>query len=238
MRWGIPRTGSPMSTRITRAAPRPATTIIPRANPGEPNVTLNTNRATLKWGWAVAATTALPTMANPNCATVDGRASTVPTGTVGLFEGAHYYHCGAYRPEYTCKMQALGVPFCHVCRQVIWNRIAPLAALPARPRTQITVVDRYPEHIDVFGVAADGRTMSNWWDVNSGWAGWFQLMGGVASPGGAGSPVTAIARYSGHLDIFTGGHRQSRLYGLVGRQQRMASVGRPRHTWFAGPGPP
>ena len=183
----------------------------PAGEPTEPNVTLNTNRATLKWGWAVAATTALPTMANPNCATVDGRASTVPAGTVGLFEGAHYYHCGAYRPEYTCKMQALGVPFCHVCRQVIWNRIAPLAALPARPRTAITVVDRYPEHIDVFAVAADGRTMSNWWDVNSGWAGWFQLMGGIASPGGAGSPVTAIARYSGHLDIFTVG-TDNRVY--------------------------
>ena len=82
----------------------------PAGEPGQPNVTLNTNRATLKWGWAVAATTALPTMANPNCAQVDGRASTVPAGTVGAFEGAHYYHCGAYRPEYSCKMQALGDP--------------------------------------------------------------------------------------------------------------------------------
>jgi hypothetical protein len=183
----------------------------PPGEPGQPNVTLNTNRATLKWGWAVAATTALPTMANPNCAQVDGRASTVPAGTVGTFEGAHYYHCGAYRPEYSCKMQALGIPFCHVCRQVIWNRIAPLAALPARARTPITVLARFPEHLDVFGVAADGRTMSNWWDVNSGWAGWFQLMGGIASPGGAGSPVTAIARYAGHLDIFTVG-TDNRVY--------------------------
>ena len=183
----------------------------PPGEPGQPNVTLNTNRATLKWGWAVAATTALPTMANPNCAQVDGRASTVPAGTVGTFEGAHYYHCGAYRPEYNCKMQALGIPFCHVCRQVIWNRIAPLAALPARARTPITVLARFPEHLDVFGVAADGRTMSNWWDVNSGWAGWFQLMGGIASPGGAGSPVTAIARYAGHLDIFTVG-TDNRVY--------------------------
>src|SRR6185295_10725257 len=54
----------------------------PAGEPGQPNVTLNTNRATLKWGWAVAATTALPTMANPNCAQVDNRASTVPAGTV------------------------------------------------------------------------------------------------------------------------------------------------------------
>ena len=44
-------------------------------------------------------------MSNPDCATVDSRPSPVPAGTVGLFEGAHYYHCGAYRPEYSCKMR-------------------------------------------------------------------------------------------------------------------------------------
>ena len=173
--------------------------------PGQPNVTANTNRSTLKWGWAVAAATAVPTMSNPDCTQVDGRASPVPTGTVGLFEGAFYFHCGAFRPEYDCKMRNLGVPFCRVCRQVIWNRIGPLATLQGRARTPINVVARYPEHLDVFAVASDGRTMSNWWDRSSGWAGWFHLAGGIASPGGTGSPVTAIARYSGHLDLFTVG---------------------------------
>jgi hypothetical protein len=143
----------------------------PVGEPSEPNVTTNNDRNTLKWGWAVAATTAIPTMSNPDCSQVDNRASTVPAGTVGLFEGAHYYHCGAYRPEHTCKMQSLGIPFCRVCRQVIWNRISPFATLPARTRTPIEVVARFPEHLDVFAVAADGRTMSNWWDQNSGWAG-------------------------------------------------------------------
>lgn len=150
----------------------------PAVEPTQPNVTINTNRATLKWGWAVAATTALPTMSNPNCSQVDGRPSPVPAGTVGLFEGADYYHCGAYRPEYSCKMQALGIPFCRVCRQAIWNRIGPLTTLQARVRTPITVVARYPEHLDVFGVASNGRTMSNWWDIATGWAGWFQVSGG------------------------------------------------------------
>jgi hypothetical protein len=102
----------------------------PATEPTEPNVTIDTNRATLKWGWAVAATTTLPTMSNPSCSTVDSRPSPVPTGTVGLFEGAHYYHCGAFRPEYDCKMRALSVPFCAVCRQVIRNRIGPLMAAP------------------------------------------------------------------------------------------------------------
>ena len=183
----------------------------PAGEPGQPNVTTNSDRASLKWGWAVAAATAVPTMSNPDCSTVDNRPSPVPTGTVGLFEGADYYHCGAYRPEYDCKMRELGVPFCRVCRQAIWNRIGPLATLPARARTPITAVARYPEHLDVFAVGADGRTVSDWWDQSSGWAGWFQVSGGIASPGGTGSPVTAIARYAGHLDLFTVG-TDNRVY--------------------------
>jgi IgA Peptidase M64 len=183
----------------------------PASEPSEPNVTINTNRATLKWNWAVAGTTALPTMSNPNCGQVDNRPSTAPAGTVGLFEGAHYYHCRAFRPEYDCKMLNLGVPFCRVCRQVIWNRIGPLAALDARARTPINVIARYPEHLDVFAVASDGRTMSNWWNPSTGWAGWFHLMGGIASPGGAGSPITAIHRYASHIDLFTVG-TDNRVY--------------------------
>lgn len=183
----------------------------PAGEPSEPNVTTNSNRNTLKWRWAVASSTAIPTMSNPNCSQVDSRPSPVPTGTVGLFEGAHYYHCGGFRPEYDCKMRNLGVPFCRVCRQVIWNRISPLATLSARARTPINVVARYPEHLDVFAVASDGRTMSNWWDQASGWAGWFQMQGGITSPGGAGSPITAVDRYSGHLDLFTVG-TDNRVY--------------------------
>jgi IgA Peptidase M64 len=98
----------------------------PAFEPAEPNVTINSNLGTLKWRWAVAPATGTPTMTNPNCAQVDTRPSPVPAGTVGLFEGAHYYHCGAYRPEHGCKMQALGLPFCRVCGQVISNRVAPL----------------------------------------------------------------------------------------------------------------
>ncbi len=119
-------------------------------------------------------------MSNPNCSQVYSRASTATAGTVGLFEGAHYSHCGAYRPEYDCKMRNLGVPLCRVCRQVIWNRLGPLATLPGRTKTPLQVIAHYPEHLDVFGVAADGRTLSNWWDQSSGWAGWSRYR--VASP--------------------------------------------------------
>ena len=71
----------------------------------------------------------IPTMRNPTCSQVDDRPSPVPKGTPGAFEGAYYFHCGAFRPEYDCKMRNLGVPFCAICREVIRNRIGPLVAL-------------------------------------------------------------------------------------------------------------
>jgi hypothetical protein len=49
------------------------------------------------------------------------------TSDGSVLEGARYYHCGVYRPEYDCKMRKLGIPFCAVCRQVIRNRIMPIA---------------------------------------------------------------------------------------------------------------
>jgi len=104
----------------------------PAVEPTEPNVTINANRNSLKWGWAVASNTTIPTMSNPACNAVDTRPSPVPTGTVGLFEGADYYHCGCFRPEYDCKMRNLGAPFCRICRQVIWDRIHPPSATPGR----------------------------------------------------------------------------------------------------------
>lgn len=95
----------------------------PPIEPAQPNVTINTNRSTLKWKNLVLAATPLPTMKNPDCSKVDNRPSQAPPGTVGLFEGADYFHCNAYRPEYDCKMRTLGMPFCNVCRQVILNRL-------------------------------------------------------------------------------------------------------------------
>jgi hypothetical protein len=180
----------------------------PPGEPEEPNVTLNTDRATLKWRWAVAPTTALPTTSNANCAVEDPQGNPFPAATVGCYEGAHYYHCDAYRPQFDCKMRALNIPFCKVCEAVIKGRIAPLLALRARPQVPIHVTARYPDHLDVSAVADDGRTMSTWWDGGSGWGDWFQVSGGLASPG---SPVTSVARYSGHLDLFTVG-TDNRVY--------------------------
>ncbi|MGB8382127.1 MAG: M64 family metallopeptidase, partial [Dermatophilaceae bacterium] len=118
----------------------------PPAEPVEPNVTVNTNRATLKWRLAVNQATPLPTMSNPDCTTADTRPSPVAAGTVGTFEGAHYYHCGAYRPEYDCKMNHLGVSFCRVCRAFIRKGLPTLrvdAALPSGPKCYFFHGNRY-----------------------------------------------------------------------------------------------
>ena len=122
----------------------------PPIEPTEPNVTIVNNRASLKWNWAVAPATPVPTMSNPDCATVDASPSPVPLGTTGLFEGAHYYHCDAYRPEYDCRMRTLGVPFCRVCRQVIATRIAA----PVVPVAPIGMIDTPPPLATVEGEIA------------------------------------------------------------------------------------
>ncbi len=178
----------------------------PAGEPSQPNSTLDTDRGTLKWVWAVQPTTPLPTKTNPNPSTVDTSGSAFPNGTVGLFEGADHYHADAYRPEFTCKMNVLGDPFCRVCRQAIWNRIAGPARLTGRASAPITAVARYEHSIDVFTPDITGRTMGVAWDRQTGWLGWYGLgLPGGASPGGPGSPVTAVSRHSDRFDVFTVG---------------------------------
>ncbi len=173
--------------------------------PHQPNLTVNRDRNTLKWGWAVEAATAIPTMQNPDCTTIDFRPSTVPAGTVGLFEGADFYHCNAFRPEFDCKMRNNGIDWCRVCRQVIRDRLFSLTTLVAQGRTPLSVVARDGNHLDVFAVASDSRTVSDRWDIPNGWSGWSQLSGGATFPGGAGSPVTSISRAADQIDAFTVG---------------------------------
>lgn len=96
----------------------------PAGEPSEPNVTLNTDRATLKWRHLVNASTPIPTTDNADCSQCDTQAEPTPIGRVGLYEGARYYHCDAYRPVFDCRMRNLGRPFCPVCQERIRARIA------------------------------------------------------------------------------------------------------------------
>lgn len=99
----------------------------PGGEPSEPNVTTNTNRTTIKWGDLILATTPMPTTSNADCTQCDPQPSPVPVGTVGAFEGARYYHCGVYRPEFNCMMRNLN-PFCAVCRRRIRQTLLPYLA--------------------------------------------------------------------------------------------------------------
>jgi IgA Peptidase M64/PASTA domain len=96
----------------------------PPVEPAEANVTIASTRGTIKWRRLIQASTPVPTTSNPDCTTRDSQPSPVPAGTVGAFEGAHYFHCDAYRPEFRCRMYELARPFCAVCQRRI-SRVLP-----------------------------------------------------------------------------------------------------------------
>lgn len=94
--------------------------------PIEPNVTCNTNPASIKWKSVLSAPGhALPTTANPNCSQCDPQGNPQAQDYVGAYEGARYMHCGCYRPSFNCKMRELGQPFCGACQKVIRDALAP-----------------------------------------------------------------------------------------------------------------
>jgi hypothetical protein len=98
------------------------------SEPGQPNITTVTDRNTIKWSNLISATTAMPTMSNPDCTQCNNGPSPVSADTLGAFEGAGYYHCGLYRGQYACRMRALGNPYCVVCQDVIRRTLAPYMA--------------------------------------------------------------------------------------------------------------
>jgi hypothetical protein len=108
----------------------------PAGEPSQPNVT--TILSPLKWQAHVTPGTAIPTTANANCAVCDPQGNPVAAASVGAFEGAHYYHCDAWRPQFDCKMRALGRDWCAVCQDHIRDVLAPF-----RPRPRIfDILDR------------------------------------------------------------------------------------------------
>jgi PKD repeat protein len=88
----------------------------PPSEPVEPNVTTQTDRALVKWNNLIAPETPVPTTVNANCAVCDPQWNPLPEFTVGLYEGAHYYHCDAYRPQFHCMMRDMSPYFCAVCQ--------------------------------------------------------------------------------------------------------------------------
>jgi hypothetical protein len=99
------------------------------SEPSQANITTNKNRLTTKWRDLIKVSTAVPTTQNADCKKCDPQPAPVPAGTIGLFEGADYYHCNVYRAEFNCRMRSINFPFCGVCRQAIVKKLTPF--LPA-----------------------------------------------------------------------------------------------------------
>jgi hypothetical protein len=126
----------------------------PAVEPSEPNVTIDSNRATIKWASFIAAATAMPTTNNGNCAQCDTQANPAGANTVGAFEGAHYFHCDAFRPVFNCKMRDTGGDFCPVCDARIRAVLAPfVAAANVVQVTPSVIFNDVPEGIEAPGSA-------------------------------------------------------------------------------------
>ncbi len=94
----------------------------PGGEPGRPNVTINSSRATLKWRQFVDPRTPVPTGVSPDPPTgcTGWTEGTKPAGwsdsaDAGLFEGGSTYQQGIYRPVINCRMRGNSPPFCPVC---------------------------------------------------------------------------------------------------------------------------
>jgi hypothetical protein len=86
--------------------------------PFEPNVTLDSNRATNKWRDLIGSTTPMPSSCYGDCPGCTPPTTPPPANAVGAYEGARYFHCGMYRPLPSCYMRDYS-PFCPVCARVI-----------------------------------------------------------------------------------------------------------------------
>jgi hypothetical protein len=94
--------------------------------PGNTNITVSTDRATLKWRDLVLPSTAIPTQNQaPNCGKdADLPDRNVDEDLVGTFESATQRRCGVFRPQYNCRMRETDQYFCSVCRRAIIRRLA------------------------------------------------------------------------------------------------------------------
>jgi hypothetical protein len=77
-------------------------------------------------------------MLNPDCTQCDRRANVLlDDHAIGLYEGAKYYHCGLFRPAFTCKMRDSSQEYCRVCLEalagVLGGHLTPDVSLEVEP---------------------------------------------------------------------------------------------------------
>jgi hypothetical protein len=94
----------------------------PGPEPAQPNVTLDPDAV---GKWSALLETPTPTTMNADCSVCDPQADPFPGAqVVGTYEGAHYHHCDAYRPVFSCMMRDFA-PFCPVCTDRILDVLEP-----------------------------------------------------------------------------------------------------------------
>ena len=117
---------------------------VEEGEPMQANVTIEKTRARVKWRQLIAPSTPIPTTRNRDCAKCDRQPSPVAPGTVGLFEGAFFYHCDVFRPAFTCRMRVSPEQFCEVCKERIRHTLSP--HIPGRQRMNFTVITSVRNH--------------------------------------------------------------------------------------------
>jgi hypothetical protein len=92
--------------------------------PGQPNVTINRNRATLKWNRFVDPATPVPTGLGNSAGYNQGTkpATWDDNHSVGLFEGGATDQSGVFRPSLRCRMNSNVPEFCSVCYTVMKSK--------------------------------------------------------------------------------------------------------------------
>ncbi len=132
--------------------------------PPEPNITAAKTLATLKWKDFVTPEVPVPTMENSDCTKCDKSPNVLDSARkIGLFEGAGYFHCGLYRPAYTCRMRKASEPFCEVCTQAIAEKLGTFIT----PEPHLEVVTGNGSLLLDFGDIAYGLTMYRSFEVRN-----------------------------------------------------------------------
>ena len=171
----------------------------PAVEPMQPNVTIDANGATNKWRDLVLSTTPMPTTTNADCSQCDPQPNPVSADTVGAFEGADYYHCGAYRPQFTCRMRALGNPYCAVCQRTIRTTLAPHMPAAAGSGGRMAARSRIPNSMEVWWVGADGSIQDSFWYDGATWQRFTLAPAGSAA---LGSRVAAVSRIPNSMELW------------------------------------
>jgi hypothetical protein len=159
--------------------------------PPEPNV--SASGTSPKWASRIDPATPTPTTSNPDCTQCDPlQTSPVPTDTIGAFEGARYYHCGCFRPEFTCRMRSSFDPFCAVCVSAILDSIV-LSGVTGSPCFVAGAVYGDPLH-------PDAVTLRAWRDehLRAGARGRRAMRALVAAYGRIGPPLARATRSRPH----------------------------------------